>query len=188
MPISSSRPAPCRSPAGMATPSMDCSISRPSPVGADRPCIASRTAGLLAMHGGPSSHASVAFQPLFQFLLTRGIAVFDLDYRGSTGYGRHFTQLDDGGRRMDAVRDMAGAMDWLARNRLADTSRAAVYGASYGGFMAFAALAMLPGRFKAGVGIAGVSNWITALATASPMLKATDRVEYGNVDDSTDRQ
>ena len=147
-----------------------------------------RPAVLLALHGGPSSHASVAFQPLFQFLLTRGIAVFDLDYRGSTGYGRHFTQLDDGGRRMDAVRDMAGAMDWLARNRLADTSRAAVYGASYGGFMAFAALAMLPGRFKAGVGIAGVSNWITALATASPMLKATDRVEYGNVDDSTDRQ
>jgi len=143
---------------------------------------------LLALHGGPSSHASATFQPLFQFLLTRGIAVFDLDYRGSTGYGRQFTQLDDGRRRMDAVRDMAGAMDWLARNRLADTSRAAVYGASYGGFMAFAALALLPGRFKAGIGIAGVSNWITALATASPMLKATDRVEYGNVDDSSAHQ
>ncbi len=143
---------------------------------------------LLALHGGPSSHASAAFQPLFQFLLTRGIAVFDLDYRGSTGYGRHFTQLDDGRHRMDAVRDMAGAMDWLGRNRLADTSRAAVYGGSYGGFMAFAALTLLPGRFKAGIGIAGVSNWITALATASPMLKATDRAEYGNVDDSTEHQ
>lgn len=143
---------------------------------------------LLALHGGPSSHASATFQPLFQFLLTRGIAVFDLDYRGSTGYGRQFTQLDNGRRRMDAVRDMAGALDWLARNRLADTSRAAVYGGSYGGFMAFAALALLPGRFMAGIGIAGVSNWITALATASPMLKATDRVEYGNVDDSTDHQ
>lgn len=143
---------------------------------------------LLALHGGPSSHASATFQPLFQFLLTRGIAVFDLDYRGSTGYGRQFTQLDNGRRRMDAVRDMAGALDWLARNRLADTSRAAVYGGSYGGFMAFAALALLPGRFRAGIGIAGVSNWITALATASPMLKATDRVEYGNVDDSTDHQ
>ena len=143
---------------------------------------------LLALHGGPSSHASATFQPLFQFLLTRGIAVLDLDYRGSTGYGRHFTQLDDGPRRMDAVRDMAGAMDWLGRNRLADTSHAAVYGGSYGGFMAFAALTLLPGRFKAGIGIAGVSNWISALATASPMLKATDRAEYGNVDDSTDHQ
>ncbi|HXE61278.1 MAG TPA: S9 family peptidase [Gemmatimonadaceae bacterium] len=143
---------------------------------------------LLAVHGGPSSHATASFQPLFQYLLTRGIAVLDLDYRGSTGYGRRYTQLDDGARRMDAVRDMAGALDWLGHAHLADTSRAAVYGASYGGFMAFAALALLPGHFKAGVGVAGVSNWITALAGASPILKATDRAEYGNVEDSTDRE
>lgn len=143
---------------------------------------------LLAVHGGPSSHASATFQPLFQYLLTHGIAVLDLDYRGSTGYGRRYTQLDDGRRRMDAVRDMTGALDWLAHARLADTSRAAVYGGSYGGFMAFAALALLPGHFKAGVGMAGVSNWITALAGASPELKATDRSEYGDVSDSTDRQ
>lgn len=143
---------------------------------------------LLAVHGGPSSHASATFQPLFQYLLTRGIAVLDLDYRGSTGYGRRYTQLDDGRHRMDAVRDMAGALDWLAHAHLADTSRAAVYGGSYGGFMAFAALALLPGHFKAGVGMAGVSNWITALGGASPELKATDRAEYGDVNDSTDRQ
>lgn len=143
---------------------------------------------LLAVHGGPSSHASATFQPLFQYLLTRGIAVLDLDYRGSTGYGRRYTQLDDGHRRMGAVRDMSGALAWLAHAHLADTSRAAVYGGSYGGFMAFAALAILPDHFKAGVGLAGVSNWITALAGASPQLKATDRAEYGNVDDSTDRQ
>ena len=143
---------------------------------------------VLALHGAPSSHATATYQPLVQYLLTRGIAVLDLDYRGSTGYGRFYAQLDDRRRRLDAVRDMAGAMDWLARTRLADTARAAVYGASYGGFMALAAVSMFPGRFKAGVAIAGVSNWPAALATASPMLHATDRAEYGDVTDSSDRR
>ena len=116
------------------------------------------------------------------------MAVLDLDYRGSTGYGRRFTELDDGRRRMDAVRDMGGALDWLGRQRLVDASHAAVFGASYGGFMAFAALSMLPGRFVAGVGMVGVSNWITALEGAAPLLKATDRAEYGDLDDPDDRQ
>ena len=154
----------------------------PSDVGKHKPPV------LLALHDGPSSHATATFHPLFQYLLTRGIAVLDLDYRGSTGYGRRYAQLDDGRHRVDAVRDMGAAMDWLAHSRLADTSRAAVYGKSYGGFMAFAALALLPGRFKAGVAISGVSNWIAALAAAPPMLAATDRAEFGTVDDSTNRQ
>jgi dipeptidyl aminopeptidase/acylaminoacyl peptidase len=154
----------------------------PSGAGKRRPAV------LLALHGGPSKQARPTYRPLFQYLLTRGIAVLDLNYRGSTGYGRRYTQLDDGRQRMNAVRDMAGALDWLGHARLADTSRAAVFGASYGGFMAFAALSMLPDRFKAGVGMVGVSNWITALAGASPLLKATDRVEYGDVNDPADRE
>ena len=61
-------------------------------------------------------------------------------------------------------------------------------GGSYGGYMTFAALTQLPERFRAGVGFVGVSNWITALQGASPQLKASDRVEYGDIDNADDRE
>ncbi len=141
---------------------------------------------LLGVHGGPTAQARPVFDPAFQYLLTRGIGVFDLNYRGSTGYGKRFTRLDDGRLRPHAVRDMAAALDWLAGTGKLDASRAAVMGESYGGYMAFAALTQLPDSFKAGIGIAGVSNWVTALRGTSPENKASDVIEYGNIDDPED--
>ncbi len=143
---------------------------------------------LLGVHGGPTSQARPTYNPAFQYLLTSGIAVLDLNFRGSTGYGKRFTRLDNQRLRPNAVKDMAGALDWLATTGRVDTSRAAVMGGSYGGYMTFAALAQLPDRFKAGVGFVGVSNWITALEGASPQLKASDRIEYGDIDDPEDRR
>jgi dipeptidyl aminopeptidase/acylaminoacyl peptidase len=143
---------------------------------------------LLGMHGGPTEQARPLYDPVFQWLLTRGIAVFDLNYRGSTGYGKRFERLDNGRLRPNAVRDMAAALDWLATSRKVDTSRAAVMGESYGGYMTFAALTQLPDRFKAGIGFVGVSNWVTALRGAAPELQATDRMEYGDIDDPEDHK
>jgi len=60
-------------------------------------------------------------------------------------------------------------------------------GGSYGGYLTMAAVTRLPARFRAGVAFVGVSNWLTALAGASPELKASDRIEYGDVDDPEDR-
>jgi dipeptidyl aminopeptidase/acylaminoacyl peptidase len=62
-----------------------------------------------------------------------------------------------------------------------------VMGGSYGGYMTFAALTAFPDRFRAGVSFVGVSNWITALQGASPELKASDRVEYGDIGNPEDR-
>ena len=61
-------------------------------------------------------------------------------------------------------------------------------GGSYGGYMAFAAVTTFPDLFDAAVSFVGVSNWITALEGASPALKASDRVEYGDIDDPEDRE
>jgi dipeptidyl aminopeptidase/acylaminoacyl peptidase len=141
---------------------------------------------LLGVHGGPTEQARPYFDSTFQYLLTRGIAIFDLNYRGSTGYGKRFTRLDNGRLRPNAIKDMGAALDWLASTGKVDTSRAAVMGESYGGFMTFAALTRFPDRFKAGIGFVGVSNWVTALRGTSPELKATDRIEYGNIDDPDD--
>jgi len=142
---------------------------------------------LLGVHGGPTAQAQPAFDEVFQYLLTRGIAVLDLNFRGSTGYGKKFARLDNLRQRPNAVNDMADALDYLAKDGRVDASRAAVMGGSYGGYMTFAALTTFPDRFRAGVSFVGVSNWITALQGASPQLKASDRLEYGNIDDPGDR-
>jgi dipeptidyl aminopeptidase/acylaminoacyl peptidase len=142
---------------------------------------------LLGVHGGPTGQAQPTYDEVFQYLLTRGIAVLDLNFRGSTGYGKTFARLDNQRQRPNAVRDMADALDFLAKDGRVDASRAAVMGGSYGGYMTFAALTAFPDRFRSGVSFVGVSNWITALQGASPELKASDRLEYGNIDDPGDR-
>ncbi|HEX2254857.1 MAG TPA: S9 family peptidase [Thermoanaerobaculia bacterium] len=149
---------------------------------ADRPPV------LLAVHGGPTAQARPDWDAVFQYLLARGIAVLDLNFRGSTGYGKRFARLDNLRQRPNAVTDMADAVAWLAADGRVDASRAAVMGGSYGGYMTFAALADLPGLFDAGVSFVGVSNWVTALEGASPQLKASDRLEYGDIDDPADRE
>jgi len=142
---------------------------------------------LLSVHGGPTAQARPGFDPVDQYLLTRGIAVFDLNYRGSTGYGKSFARANDGRKRAVEYLDMADAVAWLGEQGLVDADRAAVMGGSYGGYMTMAAVTRLPEVFRGGVAFVGVSNWVTALEGASPQLKASDRIEYGDIDDPDDR-
>ena len=143
---------------------------------------------LLNVHGGPTAQARPTFSAVQQYLLARGIAILDLNFRGSTGYGKRFARLDNQRLRPNAVNDMEDALDWLARDGRVDASRAAVMGGSYGGYMTFAALVHFPDRFRAGVSFVGVSDWVTALEGASPQLRASDRLEYGDIDDPGDRE
>src|SRR5215212_6056227 len=92
---------------------------------------------IVNVHGGPESQSRPAFAPVTQYLLHRGYAVFFPNVRGSTGYGKTYTHLDDVELRMDSVRDLAHAAEWL-RGR--GHERVAVMGGSYGGFMVLAAL------------------------------------------------
>jgi dipeptidyl aminopeptidase/acylaminoacyl peptidase len=143
---------------------------------------------LLAIHGGPNYQARPIYDPAFQYLLSRGIAVFDLNVRGSTGYGQRFTRLDNGRLRPNAVKDIAAAVGWLAATAKVDASNVAVMGHSYGGYMTLAALTGFPDKFKAGVVFSGVSNWVTSLEGAQPQVKSSDRIEYGDIHDPQDRQ
>ncbi|WP_084420169.1 S9 family peptidase [Henriciella litoralis] len=136
---------------------------------------------LFEVHGGPTGQSVANFNPVIQYHLDRGIAVFQPNVRGSTGFGRTYTTLDDQTKRRDSVRDLIDMLEALEEGGQVDTSRAAVSGQSYGGYMVNAVLVLYPDAFDAGVARYGVGNWVTALQVASPALKASDRIEYGDI-------
>lgn len=136
---------------------------------------------LVMVHGGPTAQTRPTFEPIIQHLVSNGIAVFDVNVRGSTGFGKTFTRLDNREKRLDSVRDLVDTAAYLSRDKRVDASRIAVMGGSYGGYMVNAVLGAYPGIYDAGVSLVGVSNWVRALEEASPALKASDRIEYGDI-------
>lgn len=142
---------------------------------------------VVLVHGGPTGQARPSFDAITQYLVARGIAAFDLNFRGSTGFGKTFARLDNGRNRPNAVRDIEDTMNFLRSDGRVDVSRAAVMGGSYGGYLTNAVLGEYPDLFRAGVSFVGVSDWVHALEGASPALKASDRIEYGNINDPADR-
>jgi dipeptidyl aminopeptidase/acylaminoacyl peptidase len=138
---------------------------------------------LFAVHGGPTGQSTAGFSIVPQYYADRGIAVFQPNVRGSTGFGRTYVTLDDQKKRLDSVRDLVDMLAFLKADGRVDADRAAVVGGSYGGYMVNAVLAAYPDAFDAGVCDYGVANWVTALEVASPGLKASDRIEYGDITD-----
>jgi dipeptidyl aminopeptidase/acylaminoacyl peptidase len=135
------------------------------------------------VHGGPESQSRPAFAPVTQYLLGRGYAVFFPNVRGSTGYGKAYTHLDDVELRMDSVRDLAHAAHWLREKR---HERIAVMGGSYGGFMVLAALTGYPELWSAGVDIVGIANLVTFLENTGSYRRALREPEYGSLERDLD--
>jgi dipeptidyl aminopeptidase/acylaminoacyl peptidase len=140
---------------------------------------------VVTVHGGPESqwlpYFSQGFGPFTQFLVSRGYAVAAPNVRGSSGYGKRFEHLDDVALRLDAVRDLAELHSWLAARPTIDASRAVVYGRSYGGYMALAALAFQPELWAAGISFVGISNLVTFLENTSEYRRAAREREYGSL-------
>src|SRR5215203_4376509 len=134
---------------------------------------------IVNVHGGPESQSRPAFAPVTQYLLSRGFAVFFPNVRGSTGYGKAFTHLDDVELRMDSVKDLARAAYWL---RERGHRRIAVMGGSYGGFMVLAALTQYPELWSAGVDIVGIANLVTFLENTGSYRRSLRESEYGSLE------
>ncbi|WP_251330081.1 S9 family peptidase [Haloplanus pelagicus] len=134
------------------------------------------------VHGGPESQRRPSFGRVKQYLLSRGYAVFEPNVRGSTGYGKAYTHLDDVERRMDAVADLKAGVEWLHDHPAVDPDRIAVMGASYGGFMTLAALTTYPDLWAAGVDIVGIANFVTFLENTSDWRRELREAEYGSLD------
>ncbi|MFW5928982.1 MAG: S9 family peptidase [Halobacteriota archaeon] len=138
------------------------------------------------LHGGPESQRRPSFSGLRQYLLAEGYALFEPNVRGSTGYGREYASLDDGRRRMDAVRDVGAALDYLEGHEDVDAERAAAYGGSYGGFLVLAALVEYPGRWAAGVDVVGIANFVSFLENTGEWRRELREAEYGSLDGDRD--
>ncbi len=136
---------------------------------------------VVVVHGGPEGQ----FQPIFtffvQYLVNNGYAVLAPNVRGSTGYGKAYSHLDDVEKRMDSVADLAHAARWLKAQPGIDGERIVVYGGSYGGFMVLAALTAYPELWAAGVDIVGISNFVTFLENTSAYRRAHREAEYGSL-------
>jgi dipeptidyl aminopeptidase/acylaminoacyl peptidase len=137
-------------------------------------------------HGGPESQTTASFKPFFQYFLQNGYAVLAPNVRGSTGYGAEYMNLDNGRKRLDAVRDLGHAAHWLRDRKKADPRRLAVYGWSYGGFMVLAALTRYPELWAAGVDVVGICNFVTFLEKTGEYRRAHREAEYGSL--SKDRK
>jgi dipeptidyl aminopeptidase/acylaminoacyl peptidase len=135
------------------------------------------------VHGGPWSRNSYGFDPLHQWLANRGYAVLNVNFRGSTGFGKAFLNAGDleWGRKMQE--DLIDAVDWAVGQRIAARERVAIMGASYGGYATLAALAFTPEFFCCGVDRVGPSNLETMLATAPPYWASFFEFEARRVGD-----
>jgi len=134
------------------------------------------------IHGGPESQRRPSFSGLIQYFLSRGYAVFEPNVRGSTGYGKAYTHLDDVEKRMDAVRDVGAAVDWLETHPAVDPDRIVAKGGSYGGFMVLAALTEYPELWAAGVDIVGIANFVTFLENTGSWRRELREAEYGSLE------
>ena len=90
---------------------------------------------VVEIHGGPEGQELADFNPFIQYLVSEGIAVAAPNVRGSTGYGKTYTHLDDVEKRLDSVKDIGSLVSYLVGEGIADKDRMAVTGMSYGGFM-----------------------------------------------------
>jgi dipeptidyl aminopeptidase/acylaminoacyl peptidase len=111
------------------------------------------------IHDGPSGQARLGFDPLVQTLVQRGYAVYQVNERGSFGYGKNFLQLDDREHGVKDLGDCIAAKGMLATTGWVDPARIAVGGEGFGGFLTLVALAFKPQEFAAGIDLFGISNW-----------------------------
>ena len=144
---------------------------------------------IIDIHGGPESQS----RPIFQgannyFLNVLGIAVIHPNIRGSTGYGKSFSQLDNGFLREDSYKDIGALLDWIRSRPDLDSERIMVMGGSYGGHMTLAISTFYADRIRCSIDVVGIGNLVTFLEHTSAYRRDLRRVEYGDERDPKMRE
>jgi dipeptidyl aminopeptidase/acylaminoacyl peptidase len=123
---------------------------------------------MVMVHGGPGGQAQVGYDPLIQALVNHGYVVFDINNRGSSGYGKTFYAADDRKHGEADLGDVVASKRMLIETGYVDSTRIGIIGGSYGGYMVLAALTLQPDEFRVGVDLFGISNWVRTLKSIPP--------------------
>ena len=146
---------------------------------------------VLFPHGGPWARDTWGYNRDVQLMANRGYAVLQVNFRGSTGYGKKFLHAGDRewGRKMHD--DLVDAVRWAIAAGIADSKRVAIYGGSYGGYSALAGAAFSPDLFRCSVDIFGVSNLATFMKSIPPYwaaFRSMLKQRVGDHEDPKDRE
>jgi len=142
-----------------------------------------RVPALVWVHGGPGGQSRIGYFDLIQYLVNHGYAVFAINNRGSSGYGKTFNQLDDRNHGEGDLGDCVASKRMLVDTAWADPDRIGIIGGSYGGYMVLAALTLQPEEFGVGVDLFGISNWIRTLESVPPWWEAMRDALYREMGD-----
>ena len=143
------------------------------------------------VHGGPWARDSWTFNPEVQFLANRGYAVLQINFRGSTGYGRKFWEMSFKKWGQEMQDDITDGTHWLIKQGIADKNKIAIYGGSYGGYATLMGIVKEPHLYAAAVDYVGVSNLFTFMNTIPPYWKPYLDMMYemvGNPEDENDKK
>jgi dipeptidyl aminopeptidase/acylaminoacyl peptidase len=148
-----------------------------------------KTPVLIDIHGGPEEQ----YRPVFgyesnYFLNELGVAKIYPNVRGSTGFGKTFTRLDDGLRREDAVKDIGALLDWIKTQPNLDADRVAVEGGSYGGYLALSVATTYSDRIRGTISESGISNLASFVERTEGWRRGLQRSEFGDERDPKTRE
>jgi dipeptidyl aminopeptidase/acylaminoacyl peptidase len=139
---------------------------------------------LVNIHGGPEGQSRPGYLGRNNYLINElGIAILYPNVRGSVGYGKTFTKLDNGFKREDTYKDIAALLGWIGTQPNLDASRIAVGGGSYGGHMTWAVSAFYNDKIACALPVVGMSNLVTFLQHTEAYRRDLRRVEYGDEQD-----
>ncbi|MDM7860740.1 S9 family peptidase [Alteromonas sp. ASW11-36] len=131
---------------------------------------------VLNVHGGPWARDSYGYRSSPQWLANRGYAVLQVNFRGSTGFGKSFVNAGDLEWGLKMHDDLIDAVDWAVEQGITQKDTVAIMGGSYGGYATLAGLTFTPDRFACGVDIVGPSNLVTLLDSIPPYWESFRRV------------
>ena len=144
---------------------------------------------IILVHGGPTAQSLQRFDPYVQYLASKGYVVLVPNVRGSTGYGKSYTLLDNKDFGGGPLKDVVACKHWLAKNAGVDAGKVVVMGGSYGGYMALAAATFTPAEFAANVDWFGVSDLKTLVESFPPYWASASEfiyAKFGNPKDPKD--
>jgi dipeptidyl aminopeptidase/acylaminoacyl peptidase len=135
---------------------------------------------IVYIHGGPAVQTINSFNRFIQYIVNQGYVVIAPNYRGSTGYGKEFTDANRGDAGGGELHDVLDAAEWIKKSGFVDPKKLIVMGGSYGGYLSMMAVTKAPDMWAAGVPIVPFVNWATEIANEDPLLREYDLATMGD--------